>query len=93
MGVYNTSVLVFCWIVSKGEAFKILNDLEADELRAIWSHDNISSASKVSLNLQVEIMTNWLDFTVTAGMVWISGNHGPGNHGLEGLTEGNLCMK
>ena len=37
----------------KRQAFKILNDLEADELRAIWSHDNISSASKVSLTYRL----------------------------------------
>ena len=54
----------FCellWIVLKGEAFKILNDLEQDELRAIRWHDNVSSASKVSFNLQVEIITTFLN--------------------------------
>ena len=50
--------MVFVHLFQRGKHLKILNDLERDELRAIWSHDNISSASKVSLNLQVEIMTN-----------------------------------
>ena len=58
MRVFNSSILFFVELFQKGKHLKFLNDLEGDELRAIWSHDNISSASKVSLNLQVEIMTN-----------------------------------